>query len=163
MRLEPEPWTAVDLLAASKLMAFGLSTNWELELLRAQLVRDAGAERDGAARAPVPAREPFRHRARQVYAGEGTDLAGADRAGPGDARARRSTPAGSNNWVVSGARSVTGRPLLACDPHLTTTIPDLWYEADLACDEFRVRGATLPTNPFPVFGQTATSPGDSRT
>jgi len=50
---------------------------------------------------------------------------------------------------------VTGRPLLACDPHLTTTIPDLWYEADLACDEYRVRGATLPTNPFPVYGQTA--------
>ena len=62
---------------------------------------------------------------------------------------------GSNNWVVSGERSVTGRPLLACDPHLTTTIPDLWYEADLACDDYRVRGATLPTNPFPVFGQTA--------
>ena len=49
---------------------------------------------------------------------------------------------------------MTGRPLLACDPHLTITIPDLWYEADLACDDYRVRGATLPTNPFPVFGQT---------
>ena len=53
-----------------------------------------------------------------------------------------------------GRALVTGAPLLACDPHLTTTIPDLWYEADLACDDFRVRGATLPTNPFPVFGQT---------
>ena len=70
---------------------------------------------------------------------------------------------GSNNWVVSGERSVTGRPLLACDPHLTFTIPDLWYEADLACDDYRVRGATLPTNPFPVFGQTASRPGASRT
>jgi len=45
VRLEPEPWSAADLLAASKLMAFGLSTNWELELLRAELVRDAGPER----------------------------------------------------------------------------------------------------------------------
>ena len=71
---------------------------------------------------------------------------------------------GSNNWVVSGERSVTGKPLLACDPHLTITIPDLWYEADLACDDYRVRGATLPTNPFPVFGQTAHSRrGASRT
>ena len=43
--------------------------------------------------------------------------------------------------------------MLACDPHLTLTIPDLWYEADLVCDDFRVRGATLPTSPFPAFGQ----------
>ena len=61
---------------------------------------------------------------------------------------------GSNNWVVSGERSVTGRPLLACDPHLSTTIPGLWYEADLGCDEYRVRGATLPHSPDPVYGQT---------
>src|SRR5204862_5995390 len=45
VRLEPEPWSVADLLAASKLMAFGLSTNWELELLRAELVRVAGPER----------------------------------------------------------------------------------------------------------------------
>ena len=62
--------------------------------------------------------------------------------------------AGSNNWVVSGERSVTGKPLLACDPHLSTTIPGLWYEADLACDDYRVRGATLPHSPDPVYCQT---------
>ncbi len=154
VRIAPEPWTAVDLLAASKLMAFGLSTNWELELLRAQLVRDAGAERTARLEPQYPRANPFVTAPGNVYAGEGTDLASQI------ARVRETLglgvhTGGSNNWVVSGARSVTGRPLLACDPHLTTTIPDLWYEADLACDEFRVRGATLPTNPLPVFGQTA--------
>ena len=39
LRLEPEPWNTVDLLAAGKLMGFGLSTNWEMELLRARIVR----------------------------------------------------------------------------------------------------------------------------
>src|SRR2546427_254542 len=58
-------------------------------------------------------------------------------------------------WSLSRGAWRGPRPLLACDPHLTTTIPDLWYEADLLCDEFRVRGATLPTNPFPVFGQSS--------
>ena len=61
---------------------------------------------------------------------------------------------GSNNWVVSGRRSVTGAPLLACDPHLSTTIPSLWYMADLRCDEYHVRGATLPHSPDTVYGQT---------
>jgi penicillin G amidase len=154
VRVEPEPWTAVDLLAASKLMAFGLSTNWELELLRAQLVRIAGAERAERLEPQYPRANPIVTAPGILYAGRGNDLAAQIE------RVREtlglSVPAGgSNNWVVSGARSVTGRPLLACDPHLTTTIPDLWYEADLSCDEFRVRGATLPTNPFPVFGQTA--------
>jgi penicillin amidase len=154
VRLAPEPWTAVDLLAASKLMAFGLSTNWELELLRAHLVREAGPERTARLEPQYPRANPIVTTPGQAYGGAGTDLASQI------AKVRESlglsVPAGgSNNWVVSGARSVTGRPLLACDPHLTTTIPDLWYEADVACDEFRAIGATLPTNPFPVFGQTA--------
>ncbi len=156
VRLEPEPWTAIDLLAASKLMAFGLSTNWELELLRAQLVRDAGAERAERLEPRYPRGNPIVTAPGEVWTGEGTDLL-AQIARVRDTLGLGAHAGGSNNWVVSGARSVTGRPLLACDPHLTTTIPDLWYEADVACDEFRVRGATLPTNPFPVFGQTATT------
>lgn len=154
VRLEPEPWNAADLLAASKLMAFGLSTNWELELLRAELVRDAGPERAARLEPNYPRGTPIVTSPGRMWEGNGADLTAQI------ARVREElglgVPAGgSNNWVVSGERSVTGRPLLACDPHLTTTIPDLWYEADLWCDEFRVRGATLPTNPFPVFGQTA--------
>jgi penicillin amidase len=156
VRLEPEPWTAIDLLAASKLMAFGLSTNWELELLRAQLVREAGAERAERLEPRYPRANPIVMAPGEAYAGNGTDLA-AQIARVRDTLGLRVPAGGSNNWVVSGERSVTGKPLLACDPHLTTTIPDLWYEADVACDEFRVRGATLPTNPFPVFGQTAST------
>jgi penicillin G amidase len=156
VRLEPEPWSTGDLLAASKLMAFGLSTNWELELLRAQLVREAGAERAERLEPRYPRANPLVTAPGDVYTGDGTDIA-AQIARVRETLGLRVPAGGSNNWVVSGARSVTGRPILACDPHLTTTIPDLWYEADLACDEFRARGATLPTNPFPVFGQTATT------
>jgi penicillin amidase len=154
VRLEPEPWAAVDLLAASKLIAFGLSTNWELELYRAQLVREAGPERAARLEPRYPRANPVVTAPGEVYAGEGTDLA-AQIERVRDMIGLTLPATGSNNWVVSGERSTTGKPLLACDPHLTTTIPDLWYEADLACDEFRVRGATLPTNPFPVYGQNA--------
>ena len=144
-------------------MAFGLSTNWEIELLRARarLATPAPSARRGSSRS-TRVRNPTSRRRARLYAGEGTDLA-SQIAQVRETLGLGADAGGSNNWVVSGARSVTGRPLLACDPHLTTTIPDLWYEADLACDEFRVRGATLPTNPFPVFGQTEAPPGDSRT
>ena len=36
---------------------------------------------------------------------------------------------GSNNWVISGQRTATGRPLLANDPHLGVQMPSIWYEA----------------------------------
>jgi penicillin amidase len=153
LRIEPEPWSTVDLLAAAKLMGFGLSTNWEMELLRARIVRLAGPERAARLEPQYPRGNPIVTEPREPYAGAGEDIAGQV------ARVREALglgmhATGSNNWVVSGERSVTGKPLLACDPHLTFTAPDLWYEADLVCDEYRVRGATLPTNPFPVFGQT---------
>jgi penicillin G amidase len=152
VRLVPEPWAAVDLLAASKLMAFGLSTNWELELYRLQLVRDAGPERAARLEPQYPRANPIVTAPGDFYVGEGNDL-GAQIERVKEMIGLTLPATGSNNWVVSGERSITGMPLLACDPHLTTTIPDLWYEADLACDEFRVRGATLPTNPFPVYGE----------
>ena len=153
LRFEPEPWNTVDLLAAAKLMGFGLSTNWEMELLRARMVRLAGTERAARLEPQYPRGNPIVVSPGDAYAGAGNDVA------EQVARVREALglgmhATGSNNWVVSGERSVTGKPLLACDPHLTFTAPDLWYEADLVCDEYRVRGATLPTNPFPVFGQT---------
>jgi penicillin amidase len=153
LRLEPEPWNTVDLLAAAKLMGFGLSANWEMELLRARIVQIAGPERAAKLEPQYPRGTPIVVKPGQPYAGEGNDIA--EQIG----RVREVLglgmhATGSNNWVVSGERSVTGKPLLACDPHLTFTAPDLWYQADLVCDEYRVRGATLPTNPFPVFAQT---------
>ena len=62
---------------------------------------------------------------------------------------------GSNDWVVSGARSVTGMPLLSNDMHLTHTIPDTWYEAQLTSGGFNVAGVTLPGIPFVVVGHNA--------
>ena len=62
---------------------------------------------------------------------------------------------GSNDWVVSGAHSVTGMPLLSNDMHLTHTIPDTWYEAQLTSGDFNVAGVTLPGIPFVIVGHNA--------
>src|SRR4051812_28520313 len=153
LRIGFEPWSVEDLLAAAKLLAFGLSTNWEMELLRAELVRVAGPERTAKLEPQYPHGHPLVTSPGVPYAGEGSDLA-AQIALVRESLGLPLPATGSNNWVVAGERSVTGRPILACDPHLTLTIPDLWYEADMSCDDFHVRGATLPTNPFPAYGQT---------
>ncbi len=62
---------------------------------------------------------------------------------------------GSNDWVVSGAHSVTGMPLLSNDMHLDHTIPDTWYEAQLTAGDFNVAGVTLPGLPFVIVGHNA--------
>ena len=60
---------------------------------------------------------------------------------------------GSNNWVVSGARSATGKPLLANDPHLGLSAPAVWYFAHLSAPGFEAIGATLPGVPAVVLGR----------
>lgn len=61
-------------------------------------------------------------------------------------------PLGSNNWVVSGAHTVTGKPLLSNDMHLGHQMPNLWYEAHLRCGDFDVAGVTLPGHPYVIVG-----------
>src|SRR5580692_3196339 len=59
---------------------------------------------------------------------------------------------GSNNWVVSGQHTVTGKPLLSNDMHLDHQMPNLWFEAHLRITNgsFDVAGVTLPGVPFVI-------------
>ncbi len=60
--------------------------------------------------------------------------------------------AGSNNWVISGEHTASGKPLLSNDMHLRHQMPNVWYEAQLESGEFDVAGVTLPGVPFVVAG-----------
>ncbi len=59
---------------------------------------------------------------------------------------------GSNNWVVSGAHTATGKPLLANDTHLELSIPPIWYEIHLTAPGYNAKGFTLPGAPLIVIG-----------
>jgi penicillin G amidase len=59
---------------------------------------------------------------------------------------------GSNDWVVSGAHTVTGKPLLSNDMHLGHQMPNLWYEAHLRSGAMDVAGVTLPGMPYVIVG-----------
>jgi len=59
---------------------------------------------------------------------------------------------GSNDWVVSGAHTVTGKPLLSNDMHLNHQMPNLWYEVHLHSGTFDVAGVTLPGMLYVIVG-----------
>jgi penicillin amidase len=60
---------------------------------------------------------------------------------------------GSNNWVIDGRHSRSGKPLLANDPHLALRSPNVWYLARLALPEGNVVGGTIPGGPIVVLGR----------
>ena len=59
---------------------------------------------------------------------------------------------GSNNWVVSGAHTVSGKPLLSNDMHLPHQVPGVWYELQLHSGDFDMEGFSLPGLPFITVG-----------
>jgi len=61
-------------------------------------------------------------------------------------------PLGSNNWVVSGAHTTSGKPLLSNDMHLGHRVPNLWYEVHLHAGDFDVAGVSLPGYPYVMVG-----------
>lgn len=64
---------------------------------------------------------------------------------------RGCTP-GSNEWVVSGAHTASGKPILSNDMHLPHQIPSIWYEAGLAAPGFHATGVTIAGVPYVVAG-----------
>jgi len=61
---------------------------------------------------------------------------------------------GSNSWVVSGNHTDDGAPIVANDPHLSLTVPPVWYEMHVETEGMNARGVSFPGLPFVVIGQT---------
>ena len=59
---------------------------------------------------------------------------------------------GSNNWVIAGRHTASGKPLLSNDMHLGLSVPGIWYIADLCAPGFHAAGVTLPGMPFVIAG-----------
>ena len=59
---------------------------------------------------------------------------------------------GSNNWVVGGRKTASGKPLLANDPHLGIRLPSIWWEVGLHGGGFDVVGASLLGVPGVIIG-----------
>jgi len=67
-------------------------------------------------------------------------------------RDESTTALGSNNWVVSGAHTESGKPLLANDPHLGHSVPSVWYMIHLKGPGLNASGVSLPGMPAVIIG-----------
>ncbi|AWN24185.1 penicillin acylase family protein [Deinococcus irradiatisoli] len=164
----PEPWTDVDSVAWSKLMAYDLGGNWDQELLGAQVAQKLGPGALNQIMPPYPAGAPTILSADELPQGAArpssapttaTLPAGAIAALRAQLAAARSlgfvnAPGkGSNDWVIGGERTVSGKPILADDPHLGLSAPMLWYLADIKGPTLHAIGASLPGLPAIVIGR----------
>jgi penicillin G amidase len=168
---KPEPWTPADSLAWLKAMAWDLRGNMEDELGRALAAATMPRERVEELWPPYPfaehkpivtnndlGRDGPGPSARPTATANGAALREAGVALRAAARALSTAPnligggtgtgIGSNSWVVAGSRTVTGKPLLANDPHLAPHMPSIWYQAGLHCRRVG------PACPFDVTGFT---------
>jgi penicillin amidase len=149
----PEPWEPMHSLAALKLLALGLSMNWDAELQRLELLRAIGPEHAARLDIVYPDANPT-ILASTLKASGGPDTR-SQLMGMFREAARWIPTAGgmSNSWVVSGERSSTGRPILCNDPHLVPGMPSIWYAAHIqAGEDFESTGVTMPGLPFVIIG-----------
>ncbi|HEY7172713.1 MAG TPA: penicillin acylase family protein [Vicinamibacterales bacterium] len=182
LRFEPEPFTGPDVLAWVKMMAWDLSANYSFELMRHDMLDVVGPDRTAELLPPYPRDgltivpktdedEGSNAGLRRPHpSATAAPAVARDRADWSDALARgvqrglpevaafllggaRTEALGSNNWVVDGTLTASGKPLLANDPHLGTHVPSIWYLAHLTAGEFDLIGATLPGAPAVAIGR----------
>lgn len=177
LQLKPQPWRAADSLVVSKLFDESLSTTWRLDLMRAAFSDLPAAKRD----ALFPETSPHdvllvgsdnagAKPTASVVPPSSTDNS-TQRATVGfetmrelarDERLMKSSlarvgffaqdNAASNNWVVSGKHTHTGKPLLANDPHLQASAPSIWHMVHLSIPGQRSAGVSVAGLPGIAIG-----------
>jgi penicillin amidase len=146
LRFRPEPWHAADSAVWGKLMDMQLAGNFHGELLRARLLQRLPPEALSVLFPSYPPDAPVTLSDAALFQGLPLDRLAA--ALPPLAV----SPYASNNWVVDGAHSASGKPLLANDPHLDFSAPSVWYLARIVTPSLTLAGVTTPGVPFVVIG-----------
>jgi penicillin G amidase len=148
LNYRPEQWQPADSLVWGRLMAMRLAGNWRTEALRAALagrlspaqINDLWPAGRDTAPPTVSAALPVTDSAKLAE------------------QLLNTLPdwfrqvSASNSWLVSGAGTLTGKPILANDPHLGYRAPGLWYLARISAPGLAVSGATVPGVPFHILG-----------
>ncbi len=149
---EPAPWSPVDSLAIAGDLRYYLTVRFPVIAIPELAKRTLGegplyeaflqGEADDESILP-PGSYPTRR--------SGVEPVGAPIGWPvGDPEEGR----GSNNWVLAGTRTTTGRPLVASDPHIAFAAVSCWYEVHLAGGSFHVAGTAYAGIPAVFFGRT---------
>jgi len=177
LQYRPRRWTPADSLVIGKLMAEDLSTSWRSDLMRAALgnlpqekvslllpdsspldVLVVGSDK-------VPPKRTSPQKPAGVEVAGSAFVSAANAVLPllaADAQLEQSAlervglhaeeRAASNNWVVSGKRTASGKPLLANDPHLAPSAPSIWHLIHLRAPGLNVAGVVFPGVPGILVG-----------
>src|ERR1700722_2455591 len=167
MDIKPEPWKPADSIVWGKLMALQLSHNDKLEILRAELKKKLSPTQMRTLFPPygdapvtlqphglqktentIPTNTPSSDDEQSVAAQPSAISVWNDLG-----RITSLDHAASNEWVVSGRRTESGKPILANDPHLGLDAPILWYLARIVTPKLSIKGATVPGLPVILLGQ----------
>jgi len=172
LQYKPKPWTPADSLLVGKLFAEALSNTWRLDIMREALAGLPAEKRAGLMPETSPldvlvvgkdsktnnktmsAIQPsgeadFSTRETLLALARDEEIAAQSLARVG---VYAEGLAASNNWVVSGKHTASGKPLLANDPHLQASAPSIWYMVHLSAPGVRVAGVTAPGGPGVILG-----------
>ena len=172
---KPAPWTIVNSLTWAKAMAWDLRGNMGQEIERSVLLKTLTPEQVADLYPDYPNDHPliaadFKLDNPSLAPAQNKTMLGSKEVASLttgvkakvdllDGLLGKNTPSvGSNNWVVSGKLSATGKPLLANDPHLGIQMPSIWYQIDLHCQPksegcpYEVAGFSFAGVPGVVIG-----------
>ena len=181
LHYRPRPWRAEDCVLVGVNMVQMLDAHWDVKLARERIAADlhdarlesdlypVGSWRDqpptrkvAAMNAPVPVpplTDDTMNQSRNVDAGLPASVAALPSADTLLHLRRTLHPSGcancadgSNNWVIAGKHTATGKPLLSNDMHLDLTVPNIWLMAELKAPGLHVGGVTLPGVPLVIAG-----------
>ncbi|MEJ6472778.1 penicillin acylase family protein [Pseudoalteromonas piscicida] len=147
---EPEPWLPEDSLAWIMLLAVDLSSNMGAEIQRMLLSSQVGGLKTNQI---MPAVTFEGKSGDSILAGVPESVAQVFWQDSVRPFVEPKSFIGSNSWVLSGMHTQTGLPMLANDPHLTNSLPSIWYLASLRGKNLDVMGATIPGFPFVMIGK----------
>lgn len=148
----PEFWKPEHSIIISKLLSWELNISWWVDVAFSNLIQKFGTQKVKDIIPNFPENAPTIIPERlKSFSRIKTDIIELDK----EFRnfiGFTGTHIGSNNWVVSGDKSVSGKPIIANDPHLSLQVPGKWFFADVNSPEWKVSGFTLPGIPFIVVG-----------
>ncbi len=172
-----EPWQPQESIAWPKMMAWDLGDNMDTEIENAILLKTLTPQQLAELNPPYPADNPiivpgFKAGAASAAAApapaylQSAQLQGQFAAAHAALQSLQGVlgdtgaDIGSNNWVIGGSRTASGKPLLANDMHLSEQMPSIWYEVHLECTNpgpdcpFNVMGFSFAGVPGVIAGHT---------
>lgn len=150
---DPYPWKPEHSLIIAKLMGWELNISWWTDITFSQLVQKFGAEKAKELLPNFPENSPtIIPSSIKGFAAIKNDLIKIDQQFR-ELTGFVGTHIGSNNWVINGKMSASGKPIIANDPHLAFTAPCRWFFAMIRSGDWNAEGFTIPGLPAIVIGK----------